>query len=202
MKNNKLGKKVKDLRKRKGLSQEQLSYNSGLSLRTIQRIENNESSPTGESLKRIIKSLNSSPDELLDWAETEDNGYLKAMNLSTLTFLVFPLLGILVPLIMWFSKKDKLKNINQLGLNILNFEITWNIVLFLGLILSSLMITNEMDSTGEVILLVNSVSSIQRGTLIFIMMMYILNIFLIVFNIFRIEKDKSLFYRPRINFIR
>ena len=55
MKNKNLSKKVKELRKRKGFSQEELAENSGLSLRTIQRIENGETEPTGETLKRIKK---------------------------------------------------------------------------------------------------------------------------------------------------
>lgn len=38
----KLGTKIKELRKKKGLTQVDLSEKSGLSLRTIQRIENNE----------------------------------------------------------------------------------------------------------------------------------------------------------------
>lgn len=40
MKNKILAKKVKELRKRKGYSQEELAEKSGLSLRTVQRIEN------------------------------------------------------------------------------------------------------------------------------------------------------------------
>lgn len=58
---------VKDLRKRKGLSQEDLAKESGLSLRTIQRVENGESEPTGETLKRISSVLNITPDELIYW---------------------------------------------------------------------------------------------------------------------------------------
>jgi transcriptional regulator with XRE-family HTH domain len=40
MKNKILAKKGKELRKRKGYSQEELAEKSGLSLRTVQRIEN------------------------------------------------------------------------------------------------------------------------------------------------------------------
>ncbi len=51
MKDTSLSKKVKELRKRKGFSQEELAEQSGLSLRTIQRIENGESDPTGDSFR-------------------------------------------------------------------------------------------------------------------------------------------------------
>ncbi|MCK5442941.1 MAG: helix-turn-helix transcriptional regulator [Maribacter sp.] len=58
MKNKDLAKKIKELRKRSGISQELLAENSGLSLRTIQRIENGETQPTGDSIKRLSSALN------------------------------------------------------------------------------------------------------------------------------------------------
>ena len=61
----KLAQEVKDLRKRKGFSQDDLAKESGLSLRTIQRVENAETEPTGETLKRISSALNVTPNELI-----------------------------------------------------------------------------------------------------------------------------------------
>ncbi|WP_308994015.1 helix-turn-helix domain-containing protein [Mariniflexile litorale] len=200
MKNKNLAKKVKELRRRKGFSQEELTENSGLSLRTIQRIENGETEPTGETLKRISNALNVSPEELIDWTIVEDNGFLKAMNLSALTFILFPLLGILVPLIMWISKKDKLKNINIIGKNILNFQITWTIILFVGFIINSIILAKDFDS--KEVLLVNSIISSQKRILIFFLIMYGINAVLIIVNTFRIQKNKEVFYQPKINFIR
>ena len=131
MKNSHLSARVKELRNKKGMSQEVLAEESGLSLRTIQRIENGDSNPTGDSLKRLSNALDVNPDELIDWTIKEDNKYLIFLNLSALTFLFFPMLGILVPFILWTSKKDKIKNINKLGKGLINFEITWTILLFL-----------------------------------------------------------------------
>ena len=67
MENEKLAQAVKELRKGKGLSQEELAKNSGLALRTIQRLENRETTPTGETLKRIATVLELTPNELIDW---------------------------------------------------------------------------------------------------------------------------------------
>ena len=67
MENERLAQGVKELRKRKGLSQEELAKNSGLSLRTIQRVENGETDPTGETLRRISAVLDLTPNELIDW---------------------------------------------------------------------------------------------------------------------------------------
>ncbi|OIQ41734.1 MAG: DNA-binding protein, partial [Bacteroidetes bacterium MedPE-SWsnd-G1] len=130
MNNNYLAIRLKKLRNQRGMSQEALADESGLSLRTIQRIENNSTNPTGESLKRLSNALSVNPDELIDWTIKEDKKYLVFLNLSSLTFLFFPMLGILVPFILWTSKQDKIKNINKLGRDLINFEITWTILLF------------------------------------------------------------------------
>ena len=53
----KLGPKIKELRKKEGLTQLDLSEKSGLSLRTIQRIENNENKPSVYSLRKIGEVL-------------------------------------------------------------------------------------------------------------------------------------------------
>jgi len=65
MEKEKLAQRVKDLRKRQGLSQDDLAKESGLSLRTIQRVENGETEPTGETLKRISSGLDVTPNELV-----------------------------------------------------------------------------------------------------------------------------------------
>ncbi len=73
MSEKKLSKRVKDLRNRRGISQELLAEDSGLSLRTIQRIENGETEPRGDTLKRLADTLNVTPDELIEWKQAEDN---------------------------------------------------------------------------------------------------------------------------------
>ncbi len=73
MKNKDLAKRVKELRKRNGMSQELLAENSRLSLRTVQRIENGETKPTGDSIKRLSSGLNVTPNELIDCQIIEDS---------------------------------------------------------------------------------------------------------------------------------
>lgn len=53
----KLGTRIKDLRKKKGFTQIELSQQTGLSLRTIQRIENNKNKPSVYSLRKIGEAL-------------------------------------------------------------------------------------------------------------------------------------------------
>lgn len=191
MSKSELSKRVKELRSRKGLSQEQLAEISGLSLRTIQRIENGETEPRGETLKRLMNALEVSPDDLMDWSIAEDKGFLTAVNLSALGFFVFPLLGILIPLIMWISKKDKLKDINKTGKEILNFQITWNLLVFLtyiyfigGVFLTPGLIHNPFLLVG------------------IIGFLYIYNFVLIIINTVRIYNGNEIKYFPKIRFLR
>ena len=60
-----LAKNLKKLRAIRGMSQEYLADESRVSLRTIQRIENNESVPTGETIKRIAIALDVELSELI-----------------------------------------------------------------------------------------------------------------------------------------
>ncbi|MFA9192547.1 helix-turn-helix domain-containing protein [Flavobacterium sp. FZUC8N2.13] len=72
MENQNLAQGVKELRKRKALSQDELAKNAGLSLRTVQRVENGETIPTGETLKRIAAVLEVAPDELLGFTSEKE----------------------------------------------------------------------------------------------------------------------------------
>ena len=130
MENLELQKRVKDLRIKQGLSQEELADKTGLSLRTIQRIENGESVPRGDTLKRLAVALKVSPDDVIEWRVQEDKNILTMLNLSQLGFLAFPLLGTIIPLAIWVIKKDKIRNIDSIGKFILKFQITLMIIIF------------------------------------------------------------------------
>lgn len=72
MENQNLAQGVKELRKRKALSQDELAKSAGISLRTVQRVENGETIPTGETLKRIAVVLEVAPDELLAFTSEKE----------------------------------------------------------------------------------------------------------------------------------
>lgn len=191
MNKNQLGLRIKELRKQKGMSQELLAEESGLSLRTIQRIEKDQTNPTGESLRRLSNALNVSPDELIDWSMKEDKRYLTFLNLSALTFLLFPLLGILIPFILWTSRKGKIKNINKLGKDLINFEITWTLLLFIFPFLWLLM--------AKIGLLENLTLS---TIFIIVGVMFFINLIFILLNTLRINNENEVKYNPKIKFLR
>ena len=204
MKNNELAQRLKTLRNRKGFSQEELSEKAGLSLRTIQRIENGETEPRGDSLKRLALAFDVPLDEIVDWTIQEDNGFVSSLNLSALSFIIFPLLGILVPLIIWISKKDKIKKVNEVAKDLLNFQITWTMLFFVGFICVSLNFFSSMDIQGDVSpsMISAHMTSRLKITLSFIGAMYLFNVVMIVINAIRINNDKSTRYYPKIGFLR
>ena len=61
-----LGNKILNLRKKNGLSQEQLGEKINVTRQTISNWELDETAPNPEQLKLLSKSLNVSIDELLD----------------------------------------------------------------------------------------------------------------------------------------
>jgi transcriptional regulator with XRE-family HTH domain len=73
-----LAKNLKKLRVTRGMSQEYLADESRVSLRTIQRIENNESEPTGETIKRIANALDVELTELIGSNSVAETNDLKA----------------------------------------------------------------------------------------------------------------------------
>lgn len=78
MKTKDLASNLKALRAMRGMSQEFLADESRVSLRTIQRIENNESEPTGETIKRIAIALDVKLSELIGSNSVTEINDLKA----------------------------------------------------------------------------------------------------------------------------
>lgn len=194
MNHSELSARVKNLRKQKGLSQEALAESAGLSLRTIQRIENNETVPRGDSLQRLARALDSSPDEIIDWKTQEDKGYLSLMSLSALSFLFFPILGILLPLVFWMLKKDKVKQVNEIGKSILNFEITWTLLFFGYFILLFFgLLGGAVNTISPVTILLFYIP---------VIILYLYNIVVIVGGTIRVSKNKRPKFVPAIPFLR
>ena len=113
METNDLAKKLKDLRAKRGMSQEYLAEESQVSLRTIQRIENNESKPTGETIKRIALAMGVKLDELIDpglTSQTTDLSativYLKKQLSKTNDHSDIKTLGAFIALLKKLQEKD------------------------------------------------------------------------------------------------
>lgn len=64
-----LGKAIVELRKRNGLSQEQLAFDAGVSRHYMYKIENNLASPTVKSLEKLATALKIKPSIIFLTAE-------------------------------------------------------------------------------------------------------------------------------------
>lgn len=200
MNNFDIGKRIKELRNRKGLSQEELADISQLSLRTIQRIENNETEARGDSLKRLATALGIEAKELIDYPSelyqvkgNDKNKYLMAINLSAFSFLLFPMAGAIVPWILWWLKKDTVKDIDLDSKRVINFQISWFILITVIPMTVVVMSIYHVSYIG----FVN-----REHLLIVIVGLYVLNILYIILNTLRLRKNMGVIYQPAIPFFR
>lgn len=200
MNNSHLAAKIKELRKRCGFSQEQLAEESRLSLRTVQRIESGESVPRGDTLTKLTAALKVSPDDVLEWAPSEDKGYLTVLNAGGFGFLVHPFLGIMIPLVMWILKKDKIRLVDDTGKKVISFQLTWTIVLFAITLIGTdglVMIPNFSVKAMLNVFLTNP-DLIE----IALVLLYLYNFSMITINIWRSSKGQRSVYIPAVPFLR
>lgn len=121
-----LGLKIQELRKLKGMTQEDLAEKTGLSVRTIQRIESGEVDPRSYTLNQIAEALGVEITDLTKEnepdpeqpSESETRKWLTWLHLSGLFVMLFP------PLIIWVLKKDEIPAMEKHGPDVMNFQIS------------------------------------------------------------------------------
>ena len=108
------GKLIKELRIKKGLTQEELADRTEVSARTIQRIENGEVDPRAYTLQMIAKALDVNFSLFVDDSndnkeiqEVNNNNWLGILHLSGLLPIFFP------TWILWNQKKNKTKEMTN-----------------------------------------------------------------------------------------
>ena len=189
---NELGKRLIEERIRRGMSQEDLAGESLLSLRTIQRIESGQTSPRGDTLKRLATALKVPVEDLIDCDLPEDANLVVLLNLVQLSFLAFPLFGVLIPLIIWLANRNRVRDVDEVGQAILNFQASWSLLLFsihlLGL---------------AIILIMNEVRrELFYGYAIAMGVFYIYNLIQILSNIIYYRKRGEVRYGPAFRFLK
>lgn len=180
--------RLKQLREQQNLTQEELAEKSGISVRTIQRIESG-TKPKGYTLKKLAGKLEVSENELLgvpapdaiignptENAKTDESiiiAKIKLINLSSVLFILLPPLNILVPLILSYALKQK----NELTRQIVSLQILWSILAPIFFMLGILL---KLGRSFTIVLLVLIVLS---------------NVFLILRNLAEIDRNKRLRYK-------
>ncbi|MCM8568547.1 helix-turn-helix transcriptional regulator [Gramella jeungdoensis] len=122
--------KLLTYRENLNLTQKELSEKSGLSIRTIQRIESG-TEPKGHTLKVLLNTLNITKEEFLGEPKPNMNkNIIKWINFSSLMFII-PLANILLPLLIMKKKKQ----VNSITKQIISIQILWTLltIVFVGI---------------------------------------------------------------------
>lgn len=147
-----IGKLVKNLRLKKGLTQEELSEKTDISVRTIQRIENGEVDPRAYTLQAIAQALEVDFDIFSAMEEnTGSSRWASWLHLSGLLVLILP------PIIIWMSKKDKVPEVSRQGMDVINYQLSISLYLLPLLLFSVYPIALLVAVYSQVVILLNTV---------------------------------------------
>lgn len=183
---------LKNIREKLNLTQEELTEKSGISVRTIQRIEAG-TAPKGQTLKILSKALGVEENELLGKQETppekpetltETNlSLLKIINLSSLPVTVFPPANIILPLLIMFAAK----RFNPLTKQIVSVQILWTISSVILFMLTAFM--KNWFSLGN------------KFSLVVMVVLALSNVFIILRNTAEIDRKGKLFFKLSFSII-
>jgi transcriptional regulator with XRE-family HTH domain len=189
--------KLKYIREQQNLTQEELSEKSGISVRTIQRIEAG-TDPKGYTLRVLGKTLGIQEKEFLNTPVEIENSedsteittpnkeqitlnysLIKVINLSSLPFIILPPLNILLPLLLLFVLKLK----NPITKQIVSVQMMWTILAPIVFMVSVFM------KLGN------------KFNLVIITLLVLSNVYIILRNAVEIDKQSKLYYKLNFNMI-
>ncbi len=124
---------VKFLREEKNMTQNELAEKSGLSLRTIQRIEAGNILK-GYTLKTIAEALETNSENLMIKKGNIQVERAKLINLSVLSGLLIPFGSVIFPLILTYKTQDSANK--ELGKQIVGLQIVLSLVFSILMIVS------------------------------------------------------------------
>lgn len=176
---------VKILREKMNMTQNELAEKSGLSLRTIQRVEAG-SILKGFTLKSLAQALDVQPEDLIISLKEEMNVQrAKKINLSVLAGLIIPYGGIIFPAILTYQTKDP-KN-RKLGKSIIGVQI------IVSVIFSAVMIISPF---------IQKLFTFQFPLFIIPLVLFLgLKLFIIINNGISLNKTHDLTIKLKTNFI-
>jgi transcriptional regulator with XRE-family HTH domain len=143
-----IGRRIHQIRKEKGMTQEQLAARAGINLRTLQRIEKGDTEPRGNTLRLLSNALGERLEVSAEYGRGEyaraeyaftggsasaeygrapDHLYLAFLHLSALSFVFIPLGNILLPFILWMVRRDRVVGLQEQATGLLSFQIIWTL---------------------------------------------------------------------------
>ncbi|MEM5564998.1 helix-turn-helix domain-containing protein [Psychroserpens sp. AS72] len=132
---------IKKIREKSGYTQFELAKKSGLSLRTIQRLESKNQEPKGYTLTVLSEVFGMEPSALQEkfknvkQSKASEATSIRLINLSVLSFLGIPFGNIILPFILWRKNRTS-KFVDEMGRRIINFQIIFSAVLSILLCIS------------------------------------------------------------------
>lgn len=172
------------IREKQALTQSELAEKSGVSVRTIQRIEAG-AIPKGHTLKSLALALEINPFELHDLDEDKNelnHALVKLINFSAL-FFVIPLGNIFVPLLIMHFKKEK----NELTKQIVSVQILWTIISALTFLVTPF---------------IQKAFSLSRQLILVVLLAIILsNLFIIFRNAVELNRNRHLRISLKYSFV-
>ena len=180
---------LKKIREQKNFTQQELAERSGISVRTIQRIEAG-TDPKGYTLKTLASTLNISEKDLLIQEIPKEifvenslpsikkegvfnSTLIKMINLSSLPLAWFPIANFLPPLMIMLFTKEKSQIVKQIV----------SLQIFLAII-------------SPVIFMIIAILKLGSPSVMITMIVLVLaNIYIILRNAYEIDKNKKLFYQ-------
>jgi uncharacterized Tic20 family protein len=186
-------------RQRKGFSQEKLAELSGVTVRTIQRIERGEVNSHINTLKLLADALQVRVEDLLPLDNPKHEAvvtkWLLLLHSVPLLGSFIPLTNILVPIFLWVYKRDDNPTYDRHGRAVLNFQLTitaaFLILLVVLLALPFLMALQEAYFPAPLLIAALSFIAIS-----------IMNTVIILVNVFRVLSNRTYWYPFSIPFFR
>ncbi len=192
---------LKKIREKQNLTQEELAEKSGLSVRTIQRIEAG-TKPKGYTLKTLASSLDVSQNDLLtpsipaeelilenliveepmslaDNEPAENWTLIKIINLSSLPLCWFPIANFLPPLLIMLISKQK----SPLARQIISLQILLSII---APIIFMLVVLLKLGKESVIMTIIALILS---------------DIYIVLRNAYQLDKNKMLYYKLNFNLL-
>lgn len=207
------------IRKSKGFSQELLAEQSGVSLRTIQRVEQGETVPRGHTIQALATALKVPLDALLTLPAPvaapavepavdlpserptspatplatpslpADPQLLQLLNLSALCLLVFPFLNLLVPYLLWRKHRHDTLHAAEVGRRVLGFQMLWQVASFFSYLMVLLLQAAVLFYFGVVL----------KGIFLAVFVLtYLVNIVTVGYNQLRLRQGRLDLYPVRL----
>ncbi|MGB1042900.1 MAG: DUF4870 domain-containing protein [Tenacibaculum sp.] len=173
MEHNTLGKRLKYQRTLKGFTQEALSEKSTVGVRTIQRIEKEETTPHLQTVQLLANGLEVALDELMlidnPNEETIQKKWMLLLHATPFLGFIIPFANIFFPLFLWIHKANDNGIYNNHGKAIINFHCSIVIYFIASLLLFFPFPGYNFFLTGAVILfgiitsIINTMSALNSN---------------------------------------